>query len=83
MGYLGWTIDQFWDSTPRELINAYRGKHQSEENAFRREHELHRIYTAILANVGGAKVKAKDLIEFPWEVVKVDKTKQLARLRKL
>lgn len=76
-------MDQFWWATRRELINAFRGKQQSEENAFRKTHELHRIYTAILANVGGAKVKAKDLIEFPWEAQKVDKTEQIKKLRNL
>lgn len=82
MGYLGWSVDQFWDATPRELINAYRGKSKAEENRFKQEQELNRIYTTLIVNTQLKKgVKAKDIITFPWEVAKTSKADKLKKLR--
>jgi hypothetical protein len=83
LGYLGWTIDEFWWSTPRELINAYRGKHKQEERTEREQWERVRWQAAAIISPHAKKgLKIKDLIVFPWEKKPIT-AERLERLKNL
>lgn len=63
-------MEQFWDATPRELINAYRGKFREEERKEKEAWERMRIQTAVLIQPHtkkGQKVGVKDIIKLPWD----------------
>jgi hypothetical protein len=79
-------MDQFWDSTPRELINAYRGRYRETERNDRESWERTRWQTAVLLSPHTKNgVKIRDLITFPWEKKPGGLTKEqrLERLKKL
>lgn len=88
LGYLGWSIDQFWDALPREFMNAYRGKLASEERQHRTTWEASRWVAAVLLGPHlkkGSKLNPTDLAKFPWEKTGKEPTKaeRLERLKRL
>jgi hypothetical protein len=86
---LGWDEERFWRSTPRELINCYRGKYRNDEQKSREEWERIRWQTATLLMPHakkGQSITPKTLLPFPWEVdakPKLTRAEKLERLKKL
>lgn len=88
LGRLGWSEDQFWDSTLRALYNAVEGWTDLEESRQRQEWERMRLlaYIGIKPHIKpGAVKKPQDLIPFEWD--RADKKRELteaerAKLRK-
>jgi hypothetical protein len=62
--------------TPKEFYNWVQGRFDSEFEQFKREAELHRMFTLRLVNTQMGKSQIKDpkkIIKFAWEAEKVVK----------
>jgi hypothetical protein len=81
-------VEQFWDATPRELINAYRGRYREQERLDRERWEQMRWSTAALLQPHakqGQRIKPAEILPFPWEKKRggLSKAERLERLKKL
>ena len=76
LGYLGWTEDQFWDSTPRTFTNAYRGWAKQKEILQRGDWERVRQLAYTLVQVQSKKrLKPTDIMAFEWDKKEVKRSK--------
>jgi hypothetical protein len=68
LGYLGWSVIDFWDSTPREFSNAFRGwvkvRDMDMQSAWERARML-ALYTA--APHSKKKLRPQDIMKFEWD----------------
>jgi len=83
LGYLGLTLEQFWDYTPRILQLHIEGKMETEKQIQQSEWERMRFQTVCLINKDrktSNQIKLKDLITFDWE--KKTKVKDLKKEHK-
>jgi len=70
LGQLSWTPATFYEATPRELENALKGFFNLYEVGQQQSWERERWSTTVLVNLQlpkNKKVKATDLVRFPWE----------------
>lgn len=68
LGYFGWDVDQFWNATPREFSNAFRGWVKVREMDDRVEWERTRAMTLALVQVHiKKKLRPTDIFRFTWD----------------
>lgn len=68
LGYLGWSVEQFWNATPREFSNAFRGWAKVRELDHQAEWERVRSMTLVLTQIHSKKkLKPTDIFKFPWD----------------
>jgi hypothetical protein len=76
LGYLGWTEEQFWDSTPRTFTNAYRGWAKQKEILQRGDWERVRQLAYTLVQVQSKKrLKPTDIMAFEWDKKDIKRAK--------
>lgn len=68
LGFFGWKPGEFWESTPREFANAWKGWQRAREMNARDEWERTRALAmfAVLP-FSKKKISATDLIRFKWD----------------
>jgi hypothetical protein len=67
--------------TIREILNAYRGYDDKRNKEYQGAWERTRWLGAVIASsMGTKKVQPTDLMKFPWESKKVDRTDELKLL---
>lgn len=79
LGYFGWTPDIFWQSTPREFANAYKGWIKAQDLKERGEWERARMVAYFASMPHKKKIKPADLMSFDWDGKKQPKRTPYAR----
>lgn len=67
-GELGMTSSEFWDSSPRDLDNRYKGYLKTQQEEWERTRWMvFRMKTTTEAETKGGSMSVQDIAVFPWE----------------